>query len=267
METLQALAASLQSDSEQAIQAYEKKLAEAERFVLLSQLALIALIIIVGAYSFAGVVKAEAGQARKMASLKSVVAEQNKANEMDAHILSKVSDFIALADKDGGLMRINPALDDYLDQIGCEQVDSLWALLMALSEEFDSDRLTEVYQGFEDSQNWKSEVRIHDDICGLLDIRLIQSETLVDAKYLMTITNVSDLKAAQEKIEHQANHDAVTSLPNRHYFQNQLKELIKTTKNNKLALMYTDLDNFKQINDTLGYHYGDLLLRAVSARI
>ena len=81
--------------------------------------------------------------------------------------------------------------------------------------------------------------------------------------------DVTDLKQAEETIRHMAYHDALTGLPNRRLFHEQLKlELTHARRNQtKLALFMLDVDNFKHVNDTLGHDMGDKLLCVVGRRI
>jgi len=81
--------------------------------------------------------------------------------------------------------------------------------------------------------------------------------------------DVTERKLAAARIQHLAHHDSLTDLPNRVLFQERLRQSLAQAKRSgwKLALMFLDLDKFKDINDTLGHHVGDLLLRAVAKRL
>lgn len=80
---------------------------------------------------------------------------------------------------------------------------------------------------------------------------------------------VKKRKLSEEKLAYQATHDSLTGLPNRSYSLQKLKDAISCCERNnkKVLLMYIDLDNFKQVNDTLGHAAGDIILKATSERL
>ncbi|TPH18048.1 GGDEF domain-containing response regulator [Litorilituus lipolyticus] len=84
-----------------------------------------------------------------------------------------------------------------------------------------------------------------------------------------TIDNVTSRKKAQKDLEYLAMHDGLTGLYNRVYFENELKQYSATAArgHGPHALFYLDLDRFKVINDTLGHHHGDVVLRNISSLI
>lgn len=97
-----------------------------------------------------------------------------------------------------------------------------------------------------------------------LQRRLVRSS----AGLAVTLRDITESKLHQVTLERMANADALTSLPNRHWLMNYLPEAIERARNNGnlLAVMFVDLDDFKNINDTLGHAAGDELLKAMAAR-
>jgi len=87
--------------------------------------------------------------------------------------------------------------------------------------------------------------------------------------YACTIRDISELKNQMNALAHQALHDSLTSLPNRSLLYDRLEQGIIAGKNNQsiFSLILIDLDHFKVINDTLGHHFGDLLLQQVGDRL
>ncbi|MES3021442.1 MAG: EAL domain-containing protein [Pseudomonadota bacterium] len=82
-------------------------------------------------------------------------------------------------------------------------------------------------------------------------------------------SHVTDQKRAKETIWQQANFDALTGLPNRSMFRDRLEHEIQKAERagQRLALMFIDLDQFKEVNDTLGHDIGDVLLKQAAERL
>jgi diguanylate cyclase (GGDEF)-like protein/PAS domain S-box-containing protein len=90
-----------------------------------------------------------------------------------------------------------------------------------------------------------------------------------EPSYIINVVeDVTERRRADEKIAHLAHYDALTDLPNRVLFREQIeRELKRTGRGEQFALLYIDVDEFKGINDSLGHHVGDELLKAVANRI
>lgn len=86
---------------------------------------------------------------------------------------------------------------------------------------------------------------------------------------IINMRDVTERKALEERLIHQASHDPLTSLPNRALFSERLGQALEESAhtNTKVAVMFVDLDNFKVINDSLGHQAGDILLIEVANRL
>jgi diguanylate cyclase (GGDEF)-like protein/PAS domain S-box-containing protein len=86
---------------------------------------------------------------------------------------------------------------------------------------------------------------------------------------VLVFHDVTEQKRAQQLIERQANYDDLTGLPNRRLFADRLEQAVKESHRSglPLALLFLDLDLFKEVNDTLGHNMGDLLLKETARRL
>lgn len=87
---------------------------------------------------------------------------------------------------------------------------------------------------------------------------------------IFQIQDITDKKSAEEKLQYEATHDALTGLPNRPFFMNRLDEAlekVRTIDGYKVSVLFIDLDRFKYVNDSLGHLIGDDLLKEIATRL
>jgi GGDEF domain-containing protein/CHASE1-domain containing sensor protein len=112
--------------------------------------------------------------------------------------------------------------------------------------------------------------KICERIAELPDGRTIAvvNHPMADGGWVATHEDITERLRAEAKISHMAHHDALTNLPNRLLFHEQLEQALNRAKRGEhLAVLCLDVDHFKAVNDTLGHPIGDLLLRTAADRL
>lgn len=133
----------------------------------------------------------------------------------------------------------------------------------------DRDRVVETLRRDKVCRNFEARFRKKngDMVWGLMSASVIELE---DQPCILSITrDISDAKTAQDEIRHLAFYDPLTELPNRRLLLDRLHQAVMASQRGgrHRALLFIDLDNFKNLNDTLGHSVGDLLLKEVGARL
>jgi diguanylate cyclase (GGDEF)-like protein/PAS domain S-box-containing protein len=103
----------------------------------------------------------------------------------------------------------------------------------------------------------------------LVNLRAVRDAVGNIALHEGTVEDITDRKAAEERVQYLAYYDALTGLPNRTLLQDRLSKALASARRqkDKVALLFLDLDRFKNINDSLGHSVGDLLLQDVAERL
>ncbi|MBV9281831.1 MAG: diguanylate cyclase [Chloroflexi bacterium] len=102
-----------------------------------------------------------------------------------------------------------------------------------------------------------------------VSVTVLAREDAVPEAWLIVARDVTERKALEARLEHQALHDSLTGLPNRTLLRDRLEQALHRARRQgtPFALLLLDLDRFKEVNDTFGHHYGDLLLRQLGGRL
>ncbi|MET0042068.1 MAG: PAS domain S-box protein, partial [Candidatus Thiodiazotropha sp. 6PLUC3] len=103
----------------------------------------------------------------------------------------------------------------------------------------------------------------------MLTVNAVENEIGETTGYVGVFADISSLKSTEARLAHMAHHDPLTDLPNRMLFRDRLKHALAGAKRNntKVAVIFLDLDHFKNVNDTLGHSVGDQLLIEIAQRM
>ena len=178
---------------------------------------------------------------------------------------------IIITDRDNRIVETNPAFTR-LTGYTLEEVRGTNPRLLSAGRNSAEDYQA-MWRGIREHGFWQGEIRDRNKDGGifpkLLTISVVRTPVGSIDFHIASFTDISQLKATEERIRHIAHHDALTGLPNRLHLQVALEQALATAHREKVqvALVFIDLDRFKIINDTLGHQVGDSLLIEVARRL
>lgn len=197
--------------------------------------------------------------------------KQAEINLQIAAVAFESQDSVMITDASLNILRVNKAFTDIFGYTAEEVVGKTAKLLQSGSQ--DAAFYDEIWHKIKTTGSWKGEIlNRHKNgqlLSNLLSISAVKGKDGIVTHYVGAHVDITERKAAADKILHLAFHDLLTQLPNRQLFNDRLKQAIASSARTGQvgALLLIDLDNFKSLNDTLGHDFGDLLLQQVAERL
>lgn len=202
------------------------------------------------------------------------ITERKRVEEelkLAASVYQNSSEAMAVTDDKNRIIAVNPAFTE-LTGYRFDEVCGKYPKILS------SGRQTkEFYQAMWDALNtsghWEGEIwnrrKNGEEFIELLIINTIYKEDGSVGKRVALFSDITEKKRSEVLIWNQANFDPLTQLPNRRLFYDRLNQEIKKARRDhlRLALLFLDLDRFKDVNDTLGHAMGDELLIEAARRI
>lgn len=207
-------------------------------------------------------------------NLKQIKGELEKSQNHLQAIIHNAMDGIITIDENGAVLGFNPAAEQIFGYTQQEMLGQNLNVLMPQAMRNEHDGYLQHYKQTGESKiigMRGREVKATRKNGEQFPMELSASEmTLGSQRYFVGIVrDITERKRAEDKIAHLAHFDYLTDLPNRSMLLDNLEHAISHAKRNqqKLAVLFLDLDGFKRVNDTLGHDAGDMLLQVVSKRL
>jgi len=190
---------------------------------------------------------------------------------LNAKIIESTDEGLFIMDGDH---RVTLANDAYCRILDCRRPELLGhPPTMFVADCHDEVFYDKLWDSLERNNRWEGEIwdRRKNGECfpAWLTITKVQLEYSGDVNYVAIFRDISERKEYEEHVHHIATHDLLTDLPSRSLLSDRFEHAATMAErhNKKLAVLFIDLDKFKLINDTLGHHVGDELLKQVADRI
>jgi diguanylate cyclase (GGDEF)-like protein/PAS domain S-box-containing protein len=187
---------------------------------------------------------------------------------LSATVLEHIADGVMVIDDKGTIVAVNPAFTQITGYTEGEALGQDRNLTR--SGRHDESFHHELWKELVNSGYWRGEIwclrKNGEQYLEWLTLTAVRDTRGTTTHYVGVFSDITLVKESQEKLDHLAHHDPLTQLPNRLLFNDRLQHAIqRTTRDNEqLALLFIDLDRFKNVNDTLGHHIGDELLKQVA---
>ena len=197
--------------------------------------------------------------------------QAQQALQLHAQVFASASEAILISDDQGTVLTVNHAFGKIFGY-SQDEVQGQAATFLQ-SEKHDESFYKQIWETLHMEGQWRGElwVRGKDGISvpTLTSINAVRDDQGAIVNLIFLANDITLLKATEMHLKHLATHDSLTDLPNRSLFYDRLSHALTRARRDgrRVAVLYLDLDEFKDVNDTYGHEVGDMVLKAVARRL
>jgi diguanylate cyclase (GGDEF)-like protein/PAS domain S-box-containing protein len=202
------------------------------------------------------------------------VTEERRAEELlnvTSAVYRAMGEAVVIKDANNSILMVNVAFEDLTGFNTADLKGKSFSDFLV--KKHGARSYSDIFTTLEAMGRWEGQAWLRlkngEDVLRFISIYSTFDAEGIPLQRVALISEVTDQRKARELINQQANFDPLTGLPNRRLMFDRLEQLIKQSirSQKSIAILYIDLDNFKDINDSRGHDFGDQLLKGVSARL
>ncbi|HET9702060.1 MAG TPA: diguanylate cyclase [Burkholderiales bacterium] len=205
---------------------------------------------------------------RVMDKARALFETERLAGEVFSHSLEAIT----ICDRNGNILRVNEAFTRTTGYSAEEVVGRNPRILKSGRQ--GPDFYKTFWEALSTRGEWQGEIwnrRKNGEVYAeWLNVSAVRDARGEAEYYIALFSDITERKLQEERMHHQAYHDGLTGLPNRELFRDRLEQVLAGAKRHRDqlgAVMFLDLDRFKEVNDTLGHEVGDQLLVQTAQRL